>query len=278
MPFDEERLYSELADDICARDCPKYDNLVLFVHNLLSKKVRRWCYNDSALRGGLHDEDVMQEIQIRIIKKCETYFFKPVHGVTDKTCSEFKAWCNRVAKNYFLTYCVKQKNRKEVALNLSITEDNQSSMQVEDDYCSDETENLETHRSDLKRCFEIVFDLKSSPHIILTWLSVSLFMLLKEDTSKIDSTHMVVQKFSSTTLFEMFDIIISAINKVGWVVFTDEQINRQKRKLESINKDTGKMIGNMKYEEFYMNKGPEMSISDWVNRINMQIKKQLNGN
>ena len=31
---------------------------------------------------------------------------------TDKTCEEFKAWCIKVAKNYFITYCVKQKNRK----------------------------------------------------------------------------------------------------------------------------------------------------------------------
>ena len=274
MVFDEKQLYSDLVDEICGRDCPKYDKLVIFVHNLLSKKVKSWCYSDSVLRGGMHDEDVMQEIQIRIMKKCEDHFFKPVCGITDKTCEEFKAWCFKVAKNYFLTYCVKQKNRKEVELNLSIKLDDDEVEPFSSEDSFGEKEKSDENKSRLKECFAIVFELKSSLHIVLTWLSVSLVMMVC-DTSKIESTHFLVEKFSDITLCEMFDLVVRLLLKLDWLMFDEEQLNKQKKKLDTINKDTGKRIGDMKYSEFYMSKGPEMSVSDWINRVNAQIKKQL---
>lgn len=274
MNFDERQLYFDLVNDICENEYPKYDKLVIFVHNLLSKKVKQWCYNDSILRGGMHDEDVMQEIQIRIIKKCGHYFFKPNNGKTDKTCEDFKAWCYRVAKNYFITYCVKQKNRKEVELDLSIVSDEQD-FKSEETYSKQET--IAENRKDLRNCFFIVFNLKSSPHIVLTWLSVSLFMI-KYDVKKIESTHLIVEKFSELTLYEMLNIIINLTIELEWLQIDKEQIDKQKLMLEKINNDTGKRIGDMKYSEFYMSKGPEMSISDWVNRVNSQIKKHIDVN
>ncbi len=272
MPYDESKLYLDLVNDICGKEYPDYYNLIVFVHNLLSKKVEKWCYNDSFLRGGLHNEDIMQEIQIRIIKKCEDYFFKPVNGKTDKTCEEFKAWCTRVAKNYFISYCVKQKNRKEVELDLSIKFDEPGSSK---DDSFTEHEKKDADRKDLQDCFEIVFDLKSSPHIILTWLSVSLFMV-EYDLSRIKSTHIIVKYFSELTLRQMFIIVIDLITKIDWLQIDNEKAEKQALKLEKINKDTGKITGDMKYSDFYMSKGPEMSVSDWVNRINSQIKKRRN--
>ena len=216
MTFDEKQTYIQIVEDICGNDYPKYENLVIFVHNLLNKKVKSWCYNDSFLRGGMHEEDVMQEIQIRIIKKCEDYFFKPVDGKTDKTCDEFKAWCYRVAKNYFITYCVKRKNRKEVELKLSI--------KCDDDFASSDfdsdvelCEKLDENRQELKKCFEIVLDLKSKPHIVLTWLSVSMYMIYT-NSSKIEATHVIVEKFSGLTMDEMLRVIIILSARCGWIL------------------------------------------------------------
>lgn len=272
MPFDENQLFNALVCDICEKEYPEYDNLVIFVHNLLNPLVKRWCYNDLFLRGGLHAEDVMQEIQIRVIKKCENYFFKAINGKTDKTCEEFKAWCIKVAKNYFITYCVKQKNRKEVELDLSINEAEQVSTE---DSVFVKQERTEERRKELQRCFEVVLDLKSKPHIVLTWLSVSLFMI-EYDVNKIESTHFLVEEFSDLTLSEMFDIVIVLAEKNQWLQFELKQIENQRQKLEVIDNNTGKKIGDMKYSDFYMNKGPEMSVSDWINRVNSQIRKHVN--
>ena len=62
--------------------------------------------------------------------------------------------------------------------------------------------------------------------------------------------------------------------RCGWIELNERQCRKQMEKLEAVDKKTGKKIGEMRYEEFYMSKGPEMSISDWINRVNEQIKKK----
>lgn len=271
VPFEENYLYETLVSDICGTEYPKYDNMVIFVHNLLNPLVESLCRNTSALCGGLHEEDVMQEIQIKIIKNCENYFFKPINGKTEKTCADFKAWCVRVAKNYFFTYCVKQKSRKEVELDLSRTGEDTSFI---DTHPLDIQETVCESRKRIRDCFLVVLDLKSKPHIILTWLSASLF-IMGYDENRIESTHLLVERFSELTLTEMMNIIVNLIEKFSWLQIDEGQLDKQREKLKKIDKGTGKKIGDMKYSDFYMNKGPEMSVSDWINRVNSQIKKRM---
>lgn len=275
MLFDEEKLYEQIVSDICDNEYPKYDNLAIFLYSLLKDKVKGWCKSSAILYGGMHYEDIVQGIQIRIIKNCDGYFFRPNGEKADKSCKDFKAWCSRVAKNYFLTYCAKQKNKKEIITDFTDADERKIEDKKGIDDNLNNEEKIKHCRAQLTRSFEVVFDLKSSPHIILTWLSVSLFML-NTDNNKIDSTHMIVDTFSNVSLFDMFDFIIAAIRKTGWINLSEEQIDKQRQNLESISKNTGKKIGEMRYEEFYMSKGSEKSISDWMNRINSQIKKQLN--
>ncbi len=275
MSIDEQQLYNALVNDICALENPQYNNLIIFVENFLKQRIKNWCYSDSILSGGRHYEDVMQEVLIRIIKKCEDKFFKPVGNKTEKTCDEFKAWCTTVAKHYFITYCVKEKKRKEVALTLSIDTGAKENAALAVNEVYEVQADLDEDRSHLKNCFVIVLNLKSSPHIILTWLAVSLFMI-KNDTSKIKSTHLLAEKFSAMSLYEMWDIVVNLLMEFEWLNLSADQLQIQKNKLDKIHVKTGKTTGDMKYSEFYMSKGPEMSISDWINRVNSQIKKKIN--
>ena len=263
MLNDETKLYLKAVEEVCGNEYPKYDNLVIFVDNFLKKKVSKWCNNDYVLRCGNHDEDLMQEIQIRIIKTCEDYFFKPVDGKSTKTCDEFKAWGYRVAYNCFISYLKDVKGDVTDPLpDSDIPPDGD-----DDDGCDD----VDLDEK-LQRCFEIVFDLKSSPHIMLTWLSISLFMM-ENDLTKIESTHMLAERFSCLTLDEMFNMVINLIKRTDFLKIDADHIEKQRQRLEKINEDSGKRFGDMIYFEFYMSKGPEASISDWVNRVNAQIKK-----
>lgn len=273
MPFDENKLYSDLVADVCARDYPQYDNLVIFVHNFLIGTVKKWCNSSSFLSGASHDEDVMQEIQIKIIKNCESKFFKPVDGKTDKTCEEFKAWCYVLAKRCFISYYSKQKKYRDDENNFLENADRSDGEIIVEPFPHETHENRENARERIRESFTAVLDLKSSPHIVLTWLSVSLFMV-RCDLSKIESTHLLAEKFSEITLFEMFNIVVNLSSECDWLNLDDEQFDRQRGKLEVIHKETGIKTGDMKYSDFYMTKGPEMSISDWINKINKQIKKQ----
>ena len=273
MSFDENKQYSDLVADICAREYPQYDNLVIFVHGFLIGTVKKWCSSSSFLSGGSHDEDVMQEIQIKIIKNCERKFFKPVDGKTEKTCEEFKAWCYVLAKRCFITYYNRQKKYREDEKDFLEKADKEKGETIIEPSPSEGHENRENDRKRIRESFVAVLDLKSSPHIILTWLSVSLF-IVGCDISRIESTHLLAEKFSEITLFEMFNIVVNLSSKLKWLELDDEYFDRQREKLEVIHKETGIKTGDMKYSDFYMAKGPEKSISDWVNKVNKQIKKQ----
>ncbi len=270
MPFDENKLYEDLVADICAREYPQYDNMVLFVHDFLNGTVKKWCSSSSFLSGASHDEDVMQEIQIKIIKTCEASFFEPVDGKTKKTCEEFKAWCYVLAKRCFITYYNKQKKYRdgEKGIISGAEKDDGSDPPPYEGH-----EKRENDREHIRESFLAVLDLKSKPHIILTWLSVSLF-IVGCDMSRIESTHLLAEKFSEITLFEMFNIVVNLSAGLNWLELDDEHFDMQREKLEVIHKETGMKKGDMKYSDFYMSKGPEKSISDWVNKVNNQIKKQ----
>lgn len=272
LTLDEKRVYDAIVNDVCASECPEYSNLVMFVHKLLMNKVKNWCNSGNLLRGGRHEEDIMQLVQIRIIKTCEDSFFKPVDGKTDKTCEEFKAWCTVVAKNCFISYYNKQNKKKEVKFNPDLKSNGGN-----DNYYDDgllDTEKESEQKKNLNDCFLVVMDLKSSPHIVLTWLALSLIMM-RFDVKKIEATHLLAEKFSELTLDKMYGIVFSMMEAYDWICVSEEQKELQRKKLRALDKDSGKEIGLMKYSDFYMKKGPEMSISDWVNRVNSQIKKQI---
>ena len=97
--------------------------------------------------------------------------------------------------------------------------------------------------------------------------------MMENDLTKIESTHMLAERFSCLTLDEMFNMVINLIKRTDFLKIDADHIEKQRQRLEKINEDSGKRFGDMIYFEFYMSKGPEASISDWVNRVNAQIKK-----
>lgn len=262
---DEKRLYEEMLYDLFGRDRPNYNSMACFVHKLLSPLVINWCVNTPLLRGGEHENDIMQLIQIRIYQKSERYFFKPVDGKTDKTCDEFKAWSRTVAKRCFLNYLESQKTKSEKNV--------QGTEYLPEGYISSDDGDTEENRESLNMCFNKVLSLKSKPHIVLSWMAISLFVILF-DPNKIKATHSVVKICSKQTLSEMFEMILIMANKVKWLSFDQQKVTDFEKKLSVVDKTSGETFGEMKFEQFYMKKGPESSISDWYNKVSKSLKKQ----
>ena len=84
MAIDKNEFYALMLDDLFGRDIPKYDRLVIFLKAMLENTIKKWCYKNTGLRRGMTDDDVLQEVTIKIINTCETKFFKPVDGKTTK--------------------------------------------------------------------------------------------------------------------------------------------------------------------------------------------------
>ena len=62
--------------------------------------------------------------------------------------------------------------------------------------------------------------------------------------------------------------------QVPWLIVTPAQRQRISTALCSLLKDDI-LLGEVKYEELFMSKGPKQTISDWVNRIDNMIKGRM---
>ena len=267
-----EDLYEKACDEVYNRTFSEYESVVIFAKEHLQYHIKSWCKGNYVLRSGTHYEDVLQEICFHIAKKCDRFFFS-TEGKKD--CEGFKSWCYTVARNYFNTYFKKVKKdaddnesyiKRESKINRADSEE------IED--VVERNESLEVDRNELSKVFLIVLNLKAKPHIVMTWLAVSLFMLTN-NCNRSEATHMVANKFTDYRLFEMFNSITKSIKKYDWLKITTNDIAIIFTNLQKPNMDSSKITGEMLYGNFYMKKGPEMSISDWVNRVNEQILKRV---
>ena len=57
---------------------------------------------------------------------------------------------------------------------------------------------------------------------MLTWLAQFIF-ILEYDISKIKSNELIITAFENKTLYDMYDMILTASNKFPWIVITREQ-------------------------------------------------------
>lgn len=97
--------------------------------------------------------------------------------------------------------------------------------------------------------------------------------IIEVDVTKIQSNDAIITAFSEKTLFEMKDILLGFADKIDWIVIAPEQIEKINRALNAEFKN--KLIGEIKYKDFFMKKGGKASISDWVNRMNRLIESRM---
>lgn len=263
---DEEfkTMVSELLDE----DKGSSDTLCIIAEKALRSKVRFWCSIHPVLRGREMEDDIMQETFIRLLKTTVTHFLskKDSKGESNIDPGKFQAWITTVARN--ITRDTAKALRRKDYKTAPLEDDGDwpnSDPPIDD-------EELSRRRDVLSKAFKIVLEANTKVYKTLTWLALSLFML-RLDITKIKSNDMIIAAFEEKTLFEMRDMIFDFAQKIDWIDFTPEQI-------EKINKDlnadvNGRPIGEAKYKECYMKKGGKASISDWVNRMNSLIEDRI---
>ena len=102
--------------------------------------------------------------------------------------------------------------------------------------------------------------------------------ILEYDISKIKSNELIITAFENKTLYDMYDMILTASNKIPWIVITREQ---NEKILEALRKRRNGNVsyGETKYKDFFMKHNGEVSgkksISDWMNRMNDMIKRRV---
>lgn len=267
-PFTDEEfeiMISELTDEAHS----SYVMLCTIAERVLKSKVRYWCATDSVLRGRGMEDDIMQDVFMRLIKTVNNGFLirEDHNWEINRDPDGFKKWIVEVARNIKKDTADALRSGDYRARGF---EDGEEGLIPDSQYDDDEEKSLQRER--LAESFRIVFDSDKKVYIVLTWLAQSLFML-EYDISKIKSTDFMVKTLSDKTLFEMRDIVLKFAKKIEWINISSEQLDRMNKALHSLYKD--EMYGNCKYKDFYMKQGGKKSISDWVNRVNRMIERLM---
>lgn len=266
-PFTDEEfeiMISEMTDSAH----PSSDMLCSIAEKTLRSKVRYWCSTDFVLRGRGMEDDIMQDIFIRLIKTTVTHFLvrKDRNGEVNRNPDEFKSWIFKVAERIKIDTANALRNRDYKARGFEDGEEEQ----IPDEPYDDDEQSYQ-HET-LAEAFKIVLESDARIYKILTWFAQSLF-IIEFDVTKIQSNDAIITAFSEKTLFEMKDILLGFADKIDWIVIAPEQIEKINRALNAEFKN--KLIGEIKYKDFFMKKGGKASISDWVNRMNRLIESRM---
>lgn len=253
----EELLYSETVS---------YEMLCKIIEKNLRGRVKAWCAADIDLRGRKCEDDIMQDVHVRLMKNTITHFLlKDGVGEYNNDPKGFNSWIITVAENIKKDYAKNIRNRN--FRNRDIDDPETISIGKEDDF-------TQLYREErLKQAFEVVLSSDISIYKILSWLGLAVF-ILGYDMTKIESTHLLTEKFDKKTLFEMYDSINATSRKIEWLKLSVCQSKKIETALEQ-PWDEKRVYGAVEYKEFFMKKGGEYSISDWVNKINKMIRGKL---
>ena len=255
-----------LVEELLGREKISYDMLCHLAERELRPLVRRLCRCEPCLRGRDLENDIMQEVSIRLIKTTISHFLlkSGSNGEVNYDPVGFRKWMVTVAVNIKNDYA--NRERRHDFKNLPMDE-RILALEVESTEISDER--IET----LKTAFSIVIASDVQVYKVLTWIAQFIF-IIGHDVSKIQSNEMILSAFGEKTLFEMYSMLLSAGKDIPWLVVSEEQ----KKKIESaLNspRDEISVFGNVKYKDFFMKKGGKPTISDWVNRMNNLIKRVM---
>lgn len=258
--------FGVLVEELLGRERVSYDMLCFLAERELRPLVRRLCFAEPCLRGRDLENDIMQEINIRLIKTTVSHFLlrDGCGGRVNYDPLGFKKWMVTVAVNIKNDYA--NRERRHDFKNLPIDE---SVLSVACDEIRISDDGIET----LKTAFSIVMASDVKVYKVLTWVAQLIF-IIGFDVSKIQSNEMIVSAFCEKTLFEMYEMLLSAGKDIPWLTVSEEQNRKIEDALNSPWNETT-VFGNVRYKDFFMKKGGKYSISDWVNRMNSMIKQVM---
>lgn len=246
-----QQMLSELSGSPCS-----FDTLILLARKTLYGSVCKWCNNHMALRKRGYEEDIMQNINLRLVKYFLKSFRRNPEDVLGNS-AEFVNWLFTVAKNEFYTFA--RKNGRVIAAEGTADPENQKT-----------TPSYEMAPSIIENervlsAFQTVLGASSKPHIILTWLAVML-TINEEGVDRIDATHVIAEELSDKTLDEIYRFVRQELIQKMIISADSPLLVQLSAKLDA--KTDGVRIGDRTFRSFFMKKGDTDSISDWINRMN----------
>ena len=248
-----------------------FDALCAIAEKTLRPAVFGWCQSEDCLRGRGYEEDILQEIYLRLMKTTVAYFL--LRDGCDKPFNDdpegFEDWLYKVAENLKRDFANQVRNRDFKTENM----DQPAIEAIAQEESCDQWEQEERILR-LRQAFSVVLSSDVSVYKVLTWLAQFL-LVLSQDVTKIQSNDLIITAFAERSLYDMYGMLLSAAQKIPWLRVTEEQ--NEKILCALRKKRAGDVTyGETKYKDFFMKHNGEVSgkksISDWVNRMNGKIQ------
>ena len=269
MAFSKEE-FDIMVEELLCKEPISFDMLCHIAEKTLKSKIKYWCQMDETLRGRGYEDDIMQEIQIRLMKTTIDYFLLKdgVEGPVNNDPKGFSSWMITVADNLKRDFA--NKIRRVDFKTDNIDDSKPEPVWVDDDMDAE-------RKQVLKQAFAIVMSSDVNVYKILTWIAQFIFVI-DCDVTKIQSNEKIIEMFEQKTLFEMYDMLYALSKHIAWIEISHEQ---NKKIIGDLNKpwDKEHVYGEIEYKEFFMKingeKSGKKSISDWMNRMNNMLRKKL---
>ncbi len=270
MRFTEEE-FATMVNELLFSEPVSFDTLCLIAEKTLRPLVAGWCRTEDCLRGRGFEDDLMQDIHLRLIKTTVNSFLlhKGVEGPYNNDPEGFEHWMLRVAKNLKRDFANRVRGRD---FKTKAIDDPEFLSAPADD--PDREKGIER----LKEAIDIALDADFGIYKVLTWLAQIIF-ILDTGVTKIKSNELILNAFEDKTLYEMYEMLWLAAKRIPWLEITRAQNDRilgalRKKRIGDVS------YGETRYSDFFMKSNGKpsgkKSISDWVNRMNGFIKRESN--
>lgn len=256
-----------MVQELLYQEPLSYAMLCQIAEKCLKKRVYAMCAANEDLRGRKREEDVLQEVYIRLMNTTIYGFLlrQGVDGPVNRDPEGFRAWMGTVAKNIVRDEA--KKLRRQDYHNTSL-EDLTGTI-AQPGSVQERQENIGI----LKTAMDIVITSKCAAYKMLTWMGFALFVHHYNIPGH-QANRMVVEVFRDLPLSEMYALLRRVGSKAEWMTLTASQ---EKTIQTALNKrrDAQRIYAEVPYGEFFMKKGGSESVSDWVNRMNTIIRRGL---
>ncbi len=266
--------FDTMVEELLLSTPVSFNMLCVIAEKTLRPYVIASCANDEWLRGRCCEDDIMQEISVKLIKSTVSQFLKRA-GAAEPFNDDpegFARWMFTIAHNKVNDFSETARRNSFKAMDIdAVPPEKLAVVEFSDD------EKIEEHRERLRQALSIVLEADVGIYKVLTWLAQFLFVL-GDNKTKIESNKQIIKDFENKTLYEMYAMLLNASQKLPWIVVTPEQRDRLMRALRK-KRDGDISYGDTTYRSFFMRHNGEISgrksISDWVNRMNDTIKQKV---
>jgi hypothetical protein len=260
-----------MVQEVLYREPSAYDMLCQITVRTVKPLIRKFCCCVPCLKGRGMEEDFLQDVCVLAMSSVVDKFLLKdgVNEPVNYSPEGFGPWLKEVARNWILDYIRKNKNRIMVPLEEDLL------LLIDED--AEGLWDREERREQLKKALDLVLDADAGIYKVLTWLAMFTFML-SDDITKIESNDRIVTAFEARTLNEMYDLIRAEAVRIPWMQISPERDAAIRKALQAPF-DEDRTYGEVTYSGFYMKyqgaPSGKKSISDWVNRMNGTVRKQL---